>query len=224
MINDTYSKLSRVLAIAFLVLAASVFATAQQKPKTSYGLLLDSTGSMRSQFDTVLEIGRAVVHEAAPHGSISIFNFASEGIGKESKAVPVARIEQSQDEAKLNRTIDDLYIQGGQTTLLDAIQLISDRLQQWTPDSQKVIVVVSDGEDRVSKVNAKELIQQLKDRKIKIFAVGLVRELESGKRDKARKLLNTLAQETGGVAVIPDSKEVVVEKVVTALGLPVEAP
>jgi len=218
MITNRAQTISRVAAITLLALAISTSVAAQQKPKSSYGLLLDSTGSMRSQFQTVLDIGKGVVHQTAAHGPVSIFNFASEGAANNWRAVPVVRIEQSQDEAKLNRTIDDLYVQGGQTALLDAIQLISDHLQEWSPDSEKVIVVVSDGEDRVSKVKAKDLIQQLKDRKIKVFAVGLVRELESGKRSKARALLNTLARETGGVTVIPESIDV--DKVLTALGLP----
>ena len=203
-----------------LVTAALVFA--QDKPKLSYGLLLDSTGSMRSQFETVLGIGKGIVHEAAPHGPVSIFNFASEGQGKGWRAVPTARIEQSQDEARLNLTIDGLYVQGGQTALLDAIQFISDRLHAQAPDGDKVIVVVSDGEDRVSKVKAKELMQQLKDRKIKVFAVGLVRELDSGKRSKATDLLKTLAKETGGVAVFPKSRDVDVQSLLTELAIPVE--
>jgi Mg-chelatase subunit ChlD len=220
MINHTSLKLTRVGAIIFLMLATSVLAIAQEKSKTSYGLLLDSTGSMRSQFETVLNLGKAIVHDAAPHGAISIFNFGSEGIGRGSKAVPIMRIQQSQDEARLNRTIDDLYVQGGQTTLLDAIQVISDRLQEWAPDSDKVIVVVSDGEDRVSKVKSKDLIEQLKERKTKVFAVGLVGDLESSKQGKARQLLTTLARETGGVAVIQERKDVDIEKVLKALGLP----
>ena len=220
MINYTSLKLTRVGAIAFLMFATSVLAIAQEKPKTSYGLLLDSTGSMRSQFETVLNLGKAIVHDAATHGPISIFNFGSEGIGRTSKAVPVLRIQQSQDEARLNRTIDDLYVQGGQTTLLDAIQFISDRLQEWTPDSDKVIAVVSDGEDRVSKVKSKDLIEQLTERKIKVFAVGLIADLESGKQGKARQLLTTLARETGGGAVIQERKDVDIEKVLKALGLP----
>jgi uncharacterized protein with von Willebrand factor type A (vWA) domain len=215
------SQLIRGLAIALLIFTTAAFAIAQNKPKISYGLLLDSTGSMRSQFGTVLEIGRAVVHQAAPHGPISIFNFESQGIGRESKAVPVIRIQQSRDEAKLDRTIDGLYVEGGQTALLDAIEFIADHLQSSAPDSEKVIVIVSDGEDRVSKVNSKELIQQLKDRKIKAFAVGLVRELESGKRSKATKLLTTLSSETGGRAVFPEGI-VNIQEALKELAIPVE--
>src|ERR1043165_7018907 len=205
MITEIPQTTSRVTAIVFFVLGAFASIAAQDKPKLSYGLLLDSTGSMRSQFSTVLDIGKGIVHEAAPRGPVSVFNFTSQGIGKDSRAVPVVRIEQSQDEVQLNRTIDALYVQGGQTTLLDAIQFIANRLQELAPDSEKVIVIVSDGEDRVSKVKSKDLIQELKDRKIKFFAVGLVHELESGKRDKATKLLKTLADETGGRAVFPKS-------------------
>jgi von Willebrand factor type A domain len=218
--KHTLIKLFHGTIIALVMLLISTSAVAQQKPKISYGILLDSTGSMRSQFETVLAIGRSVVHQTAPSGPVSIFNFASDRGAKEWRAVPVLRIQESQDEAKLNRTIDGLYIEGGQTSLLDAIQFIADRLQEWSPNSEKVIVVVSDGEDRVSKVKSKELIQQLKDRKIKVFAVGLVGELESGKRSKATDLLQTLAKETGGAAVIPKSRDVDVQSLLTELAIP----
>ena len=217
--KHTLIRLVHSIVIAMVMLTTSALAVAQQKPKISYGVLLDSTGSMRSQFPIVLQIGKGIIHQTAAHGPVSIFNFASEGAANNWRAVPVVRIEQSQDEAKLNRTIDDLYVQGGQTALIDAIQLISDRLQEWSPDSEKVIVVVSDGEDRVSKVKAKDLIQQLEDRKIKVFAVGLVRELESGKRSKATKLLKTLTEETGGRAVFPKSQDL--QSVLTELAIPI---
>jgi len=214
-------KIVRGTVIALVVLTTSALAVAQQKPKISYGVLLDSTGSMRSQFETVLAIGRSVVHQTAPSGPVSIFNFASDRGAKEWRAVPVLRIQESQDEAKLNRTIDGLYIEGGQTTLLDAIQFIADRLQEWSPDSEKVIVVVSDGEDRVSKVKPNDLIQELKERKIRVFTVGLVQDLDTGKRSKATKLLTTLSSETGGRAVFPEGI-VNVQEALKELALPTE--
>src|SRR5262245_51251340 len=107
----------RLSAIGLISVAISVSIAAQDKSKTFYGLLLDSTGSMRSQFQTVLDIGKGVVHQAAAHGPVSIFSFASQGIGKDSRAVPVVRIEPSRDEATLNRTIEGTYVQGGQTAL-----------------------------------------------------------------------------------------------------------
>jgi hypothetical protein len=221
MITYIAQTTTRAAAIALLALAICASVAAQQKPKSSYGLLLDSTGSMRSQFQTVLDIGKGIVHQTAAQGPVSIFNFASQGIGKDSRAVPVVRIEQSQDETQLNQTIDGLYVQGGQTTLLDAIQFISDHLQERAPDSDKVIVVVSDGEDRVSKTKSKDLIQQLKERKIRVFTVGLVRELETGKRSKATKLLTTLSSETGGRAVFPEGI-VNVQEALKELALPTE--
>jgi Mg-chelatase subunit ChlD len=177
---------------------------------------------MRGQFSTVLEIGKAVVHQTYDRGPISIFNFASEGIGRGSKSVPALRIERSQDEEKLNRAIDGLYVQGGQTTLLDAIQFIADRLHEWSPEGDKIIILVTDGEDRVSKVKQKELIQQLKDRKIKVFAVGLVRELDSDKRSKASELLKTLTKETGGRVVFLESNRFDVQSLLSDLAIPIQ--
>src|ERR1051326_9085375 len=218
MIIETLFRPIRPAAIATLMLTISALAFSQG-PRTSYGMLLDSTGSMRSQFGTVLDIGKAIVHETAAHGPVSIFKFATDRVARSKDAIVVLRIAQSQDEAKLNRTIDGFYVEGGQTTLFDAIQNVGDRLQEWAPDSEKVIVVVSDGEDRVSKVKSKDLIQQLKDRKIKVFVVGLVHELEPGKRSKATKLMRMLANETGGRAVFPEGV-VDIQETVKALAIP----
>lgn len=219
MMIEIFLRRIRPAAIATLMLTTWAVAFAQDNPKTCYGVLLDSTGSMRSQFGTVLDIGKAIVHQTAAHGPVSIFDFATNRSEQAKNAIVVSRIEQSQDEAKLNRTIDGLYVEGGQTTLLDAIQNIGDRLQEWAPHSEKVIVVVSDGEDRVSKVKSKDLIQQLKDRSIKVFVVGLVQELEPGKRSKAIKLMKLLTGETGGRAVFPEGV-VNVQEAVKALAIP----
>jgi ABC-type Zn uptake system ZnuABC Zn-binding protein ZnuA len=68
-------------------------------------------------------------------------------------------------------------------------------------------------------VKSKDLIQQLKDRKIKVFVVGLVHELEPGKRSKATKLMKMLANETGGRAVFPEGV-VDIQETVKALAIP----
>jgi len=215
------SRLTVVLAL-FLVSATLWSSAAQDKSKISYGMLLDSTGSMRSQFSTVLNVGKAIVHQTAAHGPVSIFKFASEGIGRGAKAVAVLQIERSQDEEMLNRTIESLYVEGGQTTLLDSVQFIADRMHEWSPEGDKIIVLVTDGEDRVSKVKQKDLIQQLKDRKIKVFAVGLVRELDSGKRSNATDLLKRLTKETGGRVVFPESNRVDLQSLLSDLAIPTQ--
>src|SRR6267143_4966592 len=113
------AKISRTLPIFLMLLSLSALGSAQEKKKIAYGILLDDTGSMRSQFEMVEEIGKGVVHQVHDHGPVSLFDFATQGVGRASRAVPTPRIEATQDEQLLNQTINNLYVQGGQTTLLD---------------------------------------------------------------------------------------------------------
>src|SRR5713226_2849551 len=171
------SKLSRTLPTFLVLLSLSALSSAQEKKRIAYGILLDDTGSMRSQLQMVEEIGKGVVHQVHDHGPVSLFDFASQGLGRASRAIPTPRIEATQDEQLLNRTINNLYVQGGQTTLLDAIEFISERLGEKSGDADKIIILITDGEERSSEVKQKQLIGRLKDRKIRVYAIGLVEQL-----------------------------------------------
>ena len=110
-------------------------------------------------------------------------------------------------------------MQTGQTTLLDAIYSVAERLNtkvnlDRNAFSHKVLILITDGEDRVSKVKEKELIKQLKDSGVKVYAVGLVQELdrESGlirrsPRCGAEEFLKRVTKETGGRVKFPTSIE-----------------
>lgn len=219
---------SKILAIALLSLSACSLSAAQEKKKVLYGVLLDNTGSLRSQFDDVKEIGKAVVRQTSRHGPVSLFVFASGGTGPGRNARPTVMVDGSEDEPELIQAIDKLYVQPGQTTLLDAIELMAQELHQDPEDADKVLVLITDGEERSSDIRQKTLIQKLKDRKIKVFAVGLTQELESERgfirqsaRSRAIDLLRALAKETGGGAVFPKTPRPNLPKLLTELAIPV---
>jgi len=160
---------------------------------------------------------------------VSIFDFESQGIGEASKAIPTAKIEVAQDEQALNRTFDNIYVQGGQTMLLDAIELIGDRLTEKTADAERVVILITDGEDRVSQIRQQTLVEKLKRQGIKVYAIGLVKELDSkggltrpGTQSKAMDLLKTITKVTGGRVVFPKSNNVDIKDVLTELQLPLQ--
>src|SRR5262249_10942400 len=135
----------------------------------------------------------------------SIFDFHSEFASRNREnAEPKVRIEASQNKDLLVRAIDQDYIEGGQTTLLDAIEFIRTTLNKQSPDADKVIILVTDGEDRTSKTKQTQLVEDLRKDKITVFAIGLVQELEF-RKSKASNLLRKLADETGGRAIFPKS-------------------
>jgi von Willebrand factor type A domain-containing protein len=214
------AKSCRLLASVLLVLSTASVCAAQDNKKLAYGILVDSTGSMRTQFDTVLFLAKGVVRQVHQRGAVSIFSFGPSGLGPGSRAVPTARIQAVQDEALLMRTIDSLYVHGGQTTLLEAIEFMAENLGKQSA-TDRVIILITDGEDR-GKMDQEALIQKLKNNQTRVYAIGLVRELEGGTRSKAMKLLTRIATETGGRALFPKSHSIQVEQLLTELSLPIQ--
>lgn len=217
-------RMFRSFPVLLLLLSLSALCVAQDKKNINYALFLDDSGSMRPQFDQVVGIGRAVVHQIHEHGPVSIFDFTSQGSGRGSNAVVKARLEQSQDLRQLQQAIDGIYVIGGQTTLRDAIGVIADSFE---PDatggvaSERVIILVTDGEDRTSKVSEKQLIQKLKESHIRVYAVGLVEEL-GGKRSKAVDFLKSVTSQTGGRVVFPKSGREDVQRLLADLAIPIQ--
>ena len=204
--------------VLLALLMTSVFCHsgfAQGDKKTAYAILLDNTGSLRSQFNQVEAFGKGLVHRTSQRGPVSLFSFMSEGIGQGSRARVTMGTEWTQDERVLNRYLDNIYVQGGQTTLLDAISLMAEKLDAKVDAdknafSHKVIIVVTDGEDRVSNINEKKLISILHERGATVYAVGLVDELKSeggltrkSPRERAVDFLKSVTRETGGRVIFP---------------------
>ena len=205
-------KLSQVFSAALLALCLSSSILAQSDQPVLYGILLDNSGSLRSQFDRVLALGNEVVRDAHTQGPISIFSFKGTGDPKDAPPLMVAHTLWNRDPVVLSRYLESLYIEGGQTNLLDAIHsmvkhTIAKSEQDKTPHARKVLVLITDGEDRKSKIKEKELLAELQQHQITVFAIGLVRELEDemrvgggNPRGKAVRLLTKITKETGGRA------------------------
>jgi len=210
----------RLFATVAILLTTSQVGAGQEKKKPAYAILIDSTGSMRSQFVTVFQLGREIAHQVHDRGPVSIFCFKRAPDRRDARAMVTAVVEQTQDERLLDKAFDEIYIQAGQTTLFDAIDLMADGLNKQASDSPKVIVMITDGEDRASKASAAQVIEKLKSLNIPVYVIGLVQELEPKQRQKATDLLRRISLETGGQAVIVEPGVVNVQRVIRELALP----
>src|SRR5215813_707788 len=183
----------RLFATVLILLIASQLAAGQEKKKAAYAIMIDSTGSMRSQFDTVIRIGKEIAHQVHDQGPVSIFSFERAPARGDSHAYLTPRVEYTQDERLLNKAFDDIYVEAGQTTLLDAIELMAERLNKQASASAKFIVLITDGEERASKSRAPQLIEELKSLNIKVYSIGLVQDLEPKAQQKATDLLKKIS-------------------------------
>ncbi len=103
----------------------------------------------------------------------------------------------------LNDAAEGMYIEGGQTAILDAVSFSAKHLVEKTtlaPERSRVIVLISDGEERLSAAKIEDVIKYLQDEKIRLFAVGISDEKVS------MKILDRLAKETGGKKYLPRSR------------------
>jgi hypothetical protein len=216
MLRRTVLNLLSVLLLT-LALCNSVFA--QSEKKIAYAILIDNTASLRSQLPEVLELSQGIVGQIHQRGPISLFNFTTGGDKRNQIAVVNPVAVQTQDKTLLDNYINDIFIVPGRTTLIDAINTIAEQLNTKADldkdtFAEKVIYLVTDGEDRTSKIKEKQLIKTLKESGIKVYAVGLIKEFEDeggmvhkAPKDKAIEFLEKITKETGGRVVFLKSKK-----------------
>jgi Ca-activated chloride channel homolog len=190
--------------------------------------LIDNTGSLRPQLNNIQILGKALVQTASERGVISVFNFETHSDSKKPFAIVTSGTEWSQDKNTLEKYIYALEAVGGQTTLLDAIRLTGksvDAKANVEKLPEKIIILITDGEDRASEVSIKQLIKELKESGIKVYAIGLVEELDSSRgftndssKNKSKNFLKKITKETGGNVIFPKlKKETKVADILTEL-------
>jgi len=205
------------LAFLLLTLFLPALVSAQSEKKAAFGVLLDNTVTLRTQFGNVQILGKVIVQNASQRGFVSLFNFETSSDSKKPFAVIGSGSEWSEDKNALEKYVDTMQVVGGQTTLLDAIRSVAkavDSKANAEKLSEKIIILVTDGEDRASEVTEKQLIKELKESGLKVYAIGLVQELDSSRgftrdssQNKSKNFLKKITKETGGNVIFPKLKK-----------------
>ncbi len=187
-----------------------IFSFSKEEVPVSYGLAVDTSGSLRSQLAQVIEAGKTIINSNKPGDETFLVRFISS-----DKIEQILDFTANKDD--LIDSIDTLYTEGGQTAIVDAVYVSAEHVAQYkkggTDDRRRrALIVVTDGEDRGSTYKQEELFERLREEDVQIYVIGFVNELdkESGlirksPRDKAVNLINRLAKETGGRAFFPES-------------------
>jgi Ca-activated chloride channel family protein len=176
----------------------------------SYGLAVDTSGSLRSQLQGVIDAGKTIINSNKSGDETFLARFISSD-----------KIETVQDFTPnkdfLMDGLDSLYVEGGQTAIIDAVYLTAEHVAEYKKGNdsdrrRRALIVITDGEDRNSVYREPQLFQRLREEDVQIYVIGFVRELDQegglirkSPRDKAVNLINKLATETGGRAFFPES-------------------
>lgn len=176
----------------------------------SYGMAIDTSGSLRSQLQSVIDAGKTIITSNKPGDESFLVRFISS-----DKIETLQDFTTSKD--LLVDALDGLFIEGGQTAIIDAVYLTAEHVAEYKKGNdsdrrRRALIVITDGEDRNSFYKQDQLFSRLREEDVQIYVIGFVNELdkESGMirkspRERAVGLINKLASETGGRAFFPQS-------------------
>jgi Ca-activated chloride channel family protein len=172
----------------------------REEVPVSFGLVIDTSGSMRSKLQTVSDASVSLIKQMRVDDEAFVASF---------KAEPELVQDFTADRRELEDAISELYTSGG-TALLDAIIATADYAQEKGKRRRKALVVISDGLEKNSSVKEKEVMEAIKEDEVQVYLVGFIdEEMEEkslfGKSPakKAKELLSRIADDSGGRAYFP---------------------
>jgi Ca-activated chloride channel homolog len=188
----------------------TITSLAHAETPVSYALVMDCTGSMRSQIDQEVRTGAVILTGNRNGDETAIVRFIS------SDKINMMQTFTA-DQAELTKALKSLYVEGGQSAVIDAVYLaavyVTARSRQ-DENRHRALVLLTDGEDRASYYKLSDLQKYLAWTDVQVFSIGFGQEsgkqsgfLSGRSREKAEKLLNTLAEETGGRVFYPKRLE-----------------
>ena len=164
----------------------------------SLGILIDSSGSMYDKRAAVTQAALDLVKLSNKEDEAFVVDFSWE-----------AFIDQdfTGDITKLQQGLSYIKSSGG-TAMYDALVASADYLSKNAKHPKQVLLIVTDGEDNASSASLEQSIRRIQDLDGPvIYCVGLLFGEDTDKRESrhARRVLEALAEQTGGAAYFPRS-------------------
>jgi VWFA-related protein len=173
--------------------AAPVEKKAAEKTSVSYGLVVDNSGSFRTLFDKVIAVVSDVVEANRDDDEAFLVTFVD-------TPKIVLRQDFTYKKSELHDAAQNMFIEGGQTAILDALKSAADYLAtnaKTDGGRSRSLVLVTDGEDRASETKIEDLLKILKGENIRVFVIAM------SDTKVVTKIIDRLAKETGGLVVTP---------------------
>jgi len=166
----------------------------------SIGILVDNSGSMREKRAAITKAVVNLVKASNSLDEVFVVNFNDE---------PYMDQDFTSNVSQMREALDRLDSRGG-TALYDAVIASADHLAKAAKREKKVLLVVTDGEDNESRVSLEQAIRAVQDENgPTIYTIGILGS--EGKQRRAKRALEAMSLQTGGVAFFPRNLEEVDE-------------
>ena len=166
----------------------------------SIALVVDNSGSMSRKRPAVNKSALDLIQASNPQDEAFVVNFSDEAFIDQ---------EFTSDVNKLRDGLSHIESRGG-TALYDAVVASADKLAADAKHGKQVLVIITDGEDNASTLNLEQTIRRVQQLSgTVIYSIGLLfgDEMSRAEVRHARRALEMLSTETGGIAFFPKSIE-----------------
>ena len=168
---------------------------APEDTPAAIGLVVDNSGSMRGRRQEALAAALTLARASNPADDVFIVNF------NERPAFALGDTKLfSASIPEMERALLDSHPEG-RTALYEAIAAALAHVRR-SGKEQRALVVISDGADNASRRNLRQILLEVAQADVAIYASGLYGEDDS---PAFRGALHKLAQASGGEAFVPDS-------------------
>src|SRR5580700_2479559 len=164
----------------------------------SIGLVVDNSGSMYRKRPSVNKSAVDLIQASNPQDEAFVVNFSDEAF---------IDADFTGDMHKLRDGLSHIDSRGG-TALYDAVVASADKLVADAKRPKQVLVLITDGEDNASSLNLEQTIHRVQQLSGPvIYSIGLLfgDEMSRAEVRHARRALEMLSGETGGMAFFPKS-------------------
>jgi Ca-activated chloride channel family protein len=158
----------------------------------SIGIVVDNSGSMRTKRAAVTKAVLNLIQASNPQDEVFVVNFNDD---------PYLDQDFTSKIPQLREALDRVDSRGG-TALYDAVIASADHLAKGAKKEKKVLLVITDGVDNESRESLESAIRKVQDDNgPTIYTIGILGDEPGTKR--AKRALQSLSDQTGGVAFFP---------------------
>jgi Ca-activated chloride channel family protein len=166
----------------------------------SIALVVDNSGSMMRKRPSVNKSALDLIQASNPQDEAFVVNFSDEAYIDQEFTSDVNKLRDGLNQAKF----------AGGTALYDAVVASADKLEADAKRPKQVLILITDGEDNASSLDLEQTIQRVQ--KLSgpvIYSIGLLfgDEMSRAEVRHARRALEMLSTETGGIAFFPKTIE-----------------
>lgn len=169
----------------------------QEDIPVSVGILVDNSASMRVKRQGVNAAALKFVRSSNPRDEVFIVNFNDDAHLDTDFTDKIGLLEEG---------LERIDSRGG-TAFYDALHLALGHLTQKASWDKKVLLLITDGEDNLSRISLPQLVQSIQRSGVMVYTVGLLGGEGPRSRQRAESALDNIAKSSGGSTYYPKDLE-----------------